>query len=164
MKKVYTAGMRHFHTCDKCENDILPGQVYKRTWGKKYHLLPDCEHAQAVTATELPRVPDESEVRFHNPSHNKTRLLRCYGGIARVDHDCYACSTSHYVNQQMVSEILAGDEYNAEVWLIRGRLEVRFFHISCPFDPYEDYMRLKEEEDRQHEEEGWDDQAWPLAA
>lgn len=63
----------------------------------------------------------------------------------------------------MVSAIFEGWRYSAEVWLIRGRLEVRFFHDNCPFDPYEEDMRLREE-DEWEEQEDWGDEALPLAA
>ncbi len=161
MPKVYTAGIRYFHVCAHCSDDILPGQEYRRAGKKKYHHRPDCEHAKSTHAAEPSPIPDESEVRFHDKS--RTRLLRCYSGVARVDHDCYECSHSRYANQQMVSTIFAGWQYNAEVWLIHGRLEVRFFHDSCPFNPYEEDMRYEDEEEWD-KEEGWEDDALPLAA
>ena len=157
MPRFYTASKYHVHACAKCGGDILPGQEYRRARGKKYHYRPDCDIAKSTTATEPPPIPDESEVKFHNKS--RTRLLRCYSGVARVVHDCYECSHSCYVNQQMVSTIFAGWQYNAEVWLIQGCLEVRFFHDSCPFDPYEEDMREKGDE-----EEDSEDEVLPLAA
>jgi hypothetical protein len=160
MPKAHTVGPLFRYYCASCGEDILPGQEYRRAGKKKHHLRPDCAHAKAVAATELPTAPDESEVHYHEK--NRTRLLRCYSGVARVDHDCYECSTSRYVNQQMVSTIFVGEHYDAEVWVVRGMLEVRFFHDSCPFDPHEEDLRLREEEEEF--EDGWDDEAMPIAA
>lgn len=161
MSKTRTSGFRTFHFCSSCQNDILPGQEYRRSGSKKHHIRPDCKHAKSETAKEPPPVPDETEVRFHCSS--RTRLLRCYSGTAQVEHDCHACLMSRYCNQQMLATIFEGSSYDAEVWLIRGELEVRFFHRSCPYNPEDDDSRDRYEED-DLEETGYGSEAWPMAA
>lgn len=133
------------HFCIRCGNLIYPGQKSRRVARGRYHLLPDCEHAKAMSAP-APLVW-EDEVRFHTSHY--PRLLGNRISTSEVDRRCYYCEGYEE------SYIFSGEEYERETWLVpvgeywerRTAIEIRFKHFpSCPlpFDDFdEDYGRCE---------------------
>ena len=160
MPKFHTAGTTVWHTCAKCLNDILPGQLYRREGKNKYHKQPTCSRAKSRHAYRPVPLPDESVFRPRNP----TRLLKCYGGRAKVTHECFECAGDISARRQMLAEILPGDRYTAEVWLVRDHVEIRYFHDGCPIDPYDEDLEKMEEEWDDIEQHDFGEEPLPLAA
>jgi hypothetical protein len=103
-----------------------------------------------------PVLLDEEWQNLENYPKNKNRCLRTYSREhAEKVYLCYRCDhDSAFDHHRDLSEIWTGDPYYAEVWLIRGKIEVRRFHEHCPFPPYpeeEEYECEEEEDDELYE-------------
>jgi hypothetical protein len=172
---IFTAGGTAVHSCVACRGDILPGQAYKRCGKKKWHHVPACDCAGAMLADESSlwngkrvggsvlafltgrrqSVMGDDYWRALFRFLQKGRRLvciRCFDAHAREEYDCYDCLHSPHAAQWDFAKIFPGEFYRGEVYVGDHGWEVRRYHHSCPFDPYEDHFR-KEIEDSEPDPE-----------
>ncbi len=166
MSRIYTAGMSGSHPsfiCADCEDRILPGQLYKMRGRNKTHLKPSCERAGSKPASRKLTYSQFSERRCPTEyPRSANRMLRSYSRqYAEKEYTCHECrNDKDFDREPDLATIFPGDEYYAEVWLIRGRLEIRRFHKQCPCPPPPEGWDRKEEE-TEDEEDVW---LLPMAA
>lgn len=131
---IYTAGIR-FRLCQDCGEMILPGQQYRRVGKKSVHINPLCIKAQSEVCHE----PTELDVWWQPQEipRSQNRCLRTYfREHAAKEYVCHRCHYDPAVDLiPDLETIFAGDAYEAQVWVIRGKIEIRRFHQQCPYPP-----------------------------
>ena len=120
-----------FKLCQKCGQEIFPGQKYGGSGKNKYHQKPKCDHAKAVAGK--PPLVSEGATKFH--SRSPSRILGSSIRRSREHRTCNACDS------YALSIICPGDEYIREVWKLslgdywenKFMIWVRFTHYpECP--------------------------------
>lgn len=132
------------YTCDCCFQGIYPGQEFRRSGKKKFHIKPTC-HSAKVHSEPAPFVW-EGEVKFF--SNSRFKFLGSSVRRSREDRVCDYCPRwcKDEGLYEMQSCIYAGQEYLrrvyrvqvGEYWERKYRIWVKFEHYpQCPI-PFDD--------------------------
>ncbi len=125
------------YTCDCCFQGIYPGQEFRRSGKKNYHLKPNCLSAKALSesASFIWERMFEGGVRFI-PTH-LPRTISSSVQRTTVERQCWCCKSGDYDQ----SWIYPGQQYErrvrmfqlGEYWENKKCFQVYFSHYpDCP--------------------------------
>jgi|GEM_PF-2762213 len=141
---LYFACSYRWHICELCQEDILPGQQYRRCGKKKLHHNPRCAEALAQSSRPARYTAAEWQATLYGSSSER-RIIWSRQFQAKETYDCDYCSCWRSYRTEHLAMIYPGDRYIREVWLIDGKIKIKRMHDFCPsdlpdFDEDEDQM------------------------
>lgn len=138
--KTHVAGKYLLRFCTDCSGQIMPGQKYRKSGRKYFHVSPDCPEAKVSSPSEPLPQPSIEEFERSRTESSTWRCVWTREYIAKEIYVCDSCKYSYSTRRHALWDIYEGERYRREVWVNGNSMVVRRSHIHCPDDddPYED--------------------------